>query len=94
MSFTMKMSVRPVKVYHQLLGAAIQGEEEVLKVTYTVTSLVQLTGTTGVAEYTVMPEGAELAGSGSIEFEYSGNGNPLDEAEGALRQSLSVQADT
>ncbi|WP_142478575.1 hypothetical protein [Klebsiella oxytoca] len=91
MSFTTEMTVRPVKVYHQLLGAAIHGEEEVLKVTYAVTSLVQLTGTTGVAEYTVTPEGAELTGTGSIEFEYSGKGNPLEEAEEALRESLSVQ---
>ncbi|WP_142472086.1 hypothetical protein [Klebsiella oxytoca] len=91
MSFTIKMTVRPVKVYHQLLGAAIQGEEEVLSAVYTITSLVSLTGTTGVAEYTVMPEGAELAGAGSIAFEYSGKGNPLDEAEEALKESLSVQ---
>lgn len=94
MSFTKQMTVKPVKVFHPLLGAAIQGEEEVLSVTYTVTSLVQLTGTTGVAEYTVMPEGAELAGTGSIEFEYSGKGNPLEEAEEALRESLSIQAGT
>ncbi len=88
----MKMSVRPVKVYHQLLGAAIQGEEEVLSVVYTITSLVSLTGTSGIAEYTIMPDGADLEGCGNIEFEYSGTGNPLKEAEEALKESLSVLA--
>lgn len=93
MSFTKQMTVKPVKVYHQLLGAAIQGEEEVINVTYTVTSLVSLTGTTGIAEYTVMPDGADLEGCGNIEFEYSGTGNPLKEAEEELKESLSLLAE-
>ncbi|CAH5317439.1 MULTISPECIES: hypothetical protein [Klebsiella] len=92
MSFSVKKSVAGVKNYPSLMGAAIRGERETLTVVYAVTSIISLAGSTGLAEYSVTPEGAELSGAGRIEFEYSGKGNPLDEAEEALKESLSVLA--
>lgn len=88
MSFEIKKTVTPVIVYNALAGAAIKGKEETLKVKYTVTSLISLTDSAGIAEYTIEPENASLFGSGVIEFEYSGSGNPLEEAEAALKLSL------
>lgn len=92
MSFSVKKSVAGVKNYPSLMGAAIRGELETLTVVYEVTSIISLAGSAGLAEYSVTPEGAELSGAGRIEFEYSGKGNPLDEAEEALKESLSVLA--
>lgn len=89
MSFTIQRTVPVIKTYPALLGAAIKGTDEVLSVTYSVTSLVELTDSYGVAQYSVTPEGASLKGTGTIEFTYSGSGNPFEEAEEALKASLS-----
>ncbi|WP_370607519.1 hypothetical protein [Klebsiella pneumoniae] len=62
MSFTIKKTVTPLKVYHSLLGAAIAGESEEISVTYEVTSILSLSDLVGVAEYTVTPEGAAMNG--------------------------------
>lgn len=88
MSFSVQKKVTPVKTYPSLLGAAIRGKEEKITVTYTVTSIVSLTDKIAVAEYSVSPEGASLCGVGNFEFLYSGSGNPLEEAEEALKDSL------
>ncbi|HBW2812212.1 TPA: hypothetical protein MEW06_001567 [Klebsiella pneumoniae] len=88
MSFSVEKTVAPVKSYPSLMGAAIRGEREALSVVYAVTSIISLAGSTGIAEYSVTPEGAELSGMGTIEFQYSGTGNPLDEAEEALKLNV------
>ena len=88
MAFTISKTVPCVKSYPALLGAAVKGEEETLQVTYAVTSLVSLFGNQGVAEYSVTPEGFDHSGSGVLEFEYSGTGNPFEEAEAALKVTL------
>jgi hypothetical protein len=88
MSFIVSSSVTPMKVYNSLKGAAIVGAAETIDVTYEVTSILSLSGTTGVAEYTVTPEGASLSGTGQIEFTYSGTGNPITEAEAALQTAM------
>lgn len=88
MPFTISKTVPSVKSYPALLGAAVKCPEETLQVTYAVTSLVSLSGKQGVAEYTVTPEGFDHSGVGVLEFEYSGIGNPFEEAEIALKTSL------
>lgn len=88
MSFSLQVTVTPVKQYNSLLGAAIMGTPETLNVVYTVTGISSLIGNAGVASYTVSPEGSAMDGNGIIEFEYSGTGNPLVEAENALQKSL------
>lgn len=88
MSFSVEKTVAPVKSYPSLMGAAIRGERETLTVVYAVTSIISLVGNNGIAEYSVTPEGADLSGTGTIEFQYSGTGNPLEEAELALKTTI------
>lgn len=88
MSFSLQVTVTPVKQYNSLLGAAIMGTPETLNVVYTITGISSLMDNLGVASYTVTPEGSAMDGNGIIEFEYSGTGNPLVEAETALKKSL------
>ena len=88
MAFTIAKTVPSVKSYPALHGATIKGPLETLQVTYEITSLVSLSGTHGAAEYSVTPEGCDHSGTGVFEFTYSGTGNPLEEAETALRESL------
>lgn len=90
MSFVVTKTVPCVKSYPALNGAAIKGDDETLEITYAITSLVALTDTYAVAEYSVTPTGAALAGKGNIEFTYSGSGNPLEEAETALKAAVSA----
>ncbi|QLT08175.1 hypothetical protein HV299_07190 [Klebsiella grimontii] len=90
MSFSVKKTVTPLKVFSSLLGAAIRGDSEEINVTYEITSIISLSGTEGVAEYSVEPEGAAMTGRGEFPFIYSGSGNPLEEAENALRDSLTA----
>lgn len=89
MSFTINKVVTPIKTYPSLMGAAVRGDTETLSVEYSVTSIVSLAGNTGIAEYSVTPDGADLPGMGTIDFQYSGVGNPLDEAEKALKERVS-----
>ncbi|MFK1621071.1 hypothetical protein [Klebsiella pneumoniae] len=88
MSFSVEKTVAPIKSYPSLMGAAIRGARETLTVTYAVTSIISLMGSTGIAEYSVTPEGADFSGTSTIEFQYSGTGNPLDEAEEALKTTI------
>lgn len=88
MPFTITKSVPSIKTYPSLLGVAKRCESENLEVTYTISSIVSLTNTYGVAEYTVSIPDADLQGTGTIEFAYTG-GLPFEEAENFLKQSLS-----
>ena len=87
MSFTKSKQVPSVKTYPSLLGVAIRCQPETIEVTYSVTSIVSLTDSLGIAEYSVSIPDADLLGTGTIEFSYKG-GLPFEEAEDALKAQL------
>lgn len=83
MSFTLTKVLRVNKSYPDLLLEVADGTEEV-GVTYEVIA-VELNGNTGKAGYVVSVGGVTSAQVKSIEFNYSGNGNPSNEAGMALK---------
>ncbi|WP_373392783.1 hypothetical protein ACEPRU_17840 [Raoultella ornithinolytica] len=86
MSFTLIKLLRVNKSYPDLLLEVADGTEEV-GVTYEVIT-AELNGNTGKAGYTVSVVGVTSAQVKSIEFNYSGNGNPVTEAEMALKSLM------
>ncbi|EMX1847313.1 hypothetical protein AAGL43_002981 [Klebsiella quasipneumoniae] len=87
MSFQKTITVTPVKNYDALGGMKMPGASEELTVTFSAEALVSLVGTLCTVRYSMTREGALSPGYGEIEFQYSGTGSPLDEAESALKVS-------
>ncbi|HBX7973008.1 TPA: hypothetical protein MIG94_01360 [Klebsiella pneumoniae] len=88
MSFQKKITVTPVKNYDALGGMKIPGETEELTVTLSAEALVSLVGSLCTVRYSMTTEGALSPGYAEIEFQYSGTGSPLEEAEAVLRVAL------
>ena len=86
MSLTLTKVLRVNRSYPDLLLEVADGTEEV-SITYEVTT-VELNGNTGKAGYTVSVGGVTSAQVKSIEFNYSSNGNPVTEAEMALKSLM------
>lgn len=89
MSFQKKITVTPVKNYDALGGMKIPGETEELTVTLSAEALVSLVGSLCTVRYSMTTDGALSPGYAEIEFQYSGTGSPLEEAEAVLQSSLS-----
>lgn len=87
MSFSLEISVTPKKTYEELGGISLSLESEKITVTYTAISLEKLENTTALVKYSMRIDGIEDTGIKQFGFEYAG-GNPLDEAEAALKESL------
>ncbi|MEH1185413.1 hypothetical protein V7I35_26450 [Klebsiella michiganensis] len=88
MAFTLVKSVTVLKQCPSLCNATLAPEQEDITITVSVTSLESLSGAFGTVNYSITPEGG-AAGRGMFDFTYSGTGNPIDEAEAALKASLS-----
>lgn len=88
MSFQKKITVTPVKNYDALGGMKMPGETEELTVTLSAEALVSLVGSLCTVRYSMTTDGALSPGCAEIEFQYSGTGSPLVEAETTLKASL------
>lgn len=89
MAFTLSKVVSAAEYYGALgIVDASSASEKTVDVTYEAVRLDSLIGTVARVIYTVRV-GDSQAVYNEFEFEYSGTGNPLEEAETALRASLS-----
>ena len=89
MSFTLSKSVSSAEYYSALgIVDTSSASEKTVNVTYEAVRLDSLIGTTARVIYTTRV-GTSNAIFNEFEFEYSGAGNPLEEAEAALQSSLS-----
>lgn len=70
------------------LGVTIPGGTETVDVTYTAESINAFDGVNVTALYSVEIGGEKSPYPHAFTFKYSGTGNPLDEAEESLKNSL------
>ncbi|MGG9109641.1 hypothetical protein [Raoultella ornithinolytica] len=89
MAFTLSKSVSSAEYYSALgIVDASSASEKTVDVMYEVVRLDSLIGAVARVIYTTRVGNSDAIFN-EFEFEYSGTGNPLDEAEAALRDSLS-----
>ncbi|HDS6468093.1 MULTISPECIES: hypothetical protein [Klebsiella] len=88
MSFIINKKVSVVKYYPELCNASSSSDSETVSVTVTVESLDALIGQHGTIKYSMKTTNGGT-GMGMFDFIYSGSGNPMKEAEEALKLSLS-----
>ena len=88
MSFQKKITVTPVKNYDAFGGMKMPGADEEMTVTFSAEALVSLVGSLCTVRYSMTTDGALSPGYAEIEFQYSGTGSPLEEAETTLKASL------
>lgn len=89
MSFKINRTVASRQVFPKLGGAFVSLPEETIEVTYQVTDLISINAGRVWVQYTISFHGMTGNGTDIFEFEYSGSGNILDEAEIALKEKLS-----
>lgn len=70
------------------LGVTVPGGSETVDVTYTAESINSFDGVNVTALYGVEIGGEKSPYPHAFTFKYSGSGNPLDEAEPALKAAL------
>ncbi|EPY5534689.1 MULTISPECIES: hypothetical protein [Klebsiella pneumoniae complex] len=70
------------------LRLTVQGGTESVNVTYTATGISNFDGTNVTALFSVAVGNEKSPFDYSFTFQYSGSGNPLDEAEPALKTAL------
>ena len=87
MSFTVSKTIRKCGYYPDL-GIQEPAEDITVDVTYEVTGIKSLYGQFGIATYSMSTAGCTVAGERDFEFEWAGNGNPLDAAEDALTKLI------
>lgn len=87
MSFTVTKDVHELVSYPEL-GASCQLTTVSKNITYTANRLVSLSGDVAQVLFTVQVGDSETPGECYHLFNYSGSGNPLDEAEESLKNSL------
>ncbi|HAT2180384.1 TPA: hypothetical protein I8167_004534 [Raoultella ornithinolytica] len=89
MSFTISKIVRKC-AYYPDLGIQETSEEITVDVTYEISGIKSLYGQFGIATYSMSTPGCSVAGERDFEFEWAGSGNPLEAAETALENSLTL----
>lgn len=87
MSFTITKTMQVVKSYPEF-GILFNGDVEQKSVQYTAEALSSLSSTMGTAIFKVQIDGINQPGTFVHDFIYSGDGNPLDEAEKSLLKYL------
>ncbi|HHT7559327.1 hypothetical protein [Raoultella ornithinolytica] len=87
MSITVSKTIRKCGYYPDL-GIQEPAEDITVDVTYEVTGIKSLYGQLGIATYSMSTAGCFVAGERDFEFEWAGNGNPLDAAEDALTKLI------
>ena len=87
MSITVKQTIVQ-QVSAPSLGIVISESEISVNITYTAKSVMFLSGNMATVEFETSVEGGLQTGSRVIDCAYSGNGNPLDEAEAGLKAKI------
>ncbi|HBE9152284.1 hypothetical protein [Serratia fonticola] len=91
MSFTISKKIVPVKTYSEF-SVGIEQESEIVNVTFTAVGLTFMSLIDGVyksgARYDVTIDGTQGSGNYYHEFEYTGEGSPLEQAEKSLEKAL------
>ena len=87
MSFTLQV-ITDKKASYPLFNVVEDSTSITVDASFTISRITSLIGTACIAEYLVTINGKQGAAN-TFEFTYSGSGNPLDEAETALKASLS-----
>ncbi|HHT0132526.1 TPA: hypothetical protein ACTW38_004820 [Klebsiella michiganensis] len=90
MSITVKQTIVQ-QVSAPSLGIIISESEISVDITYTAKSVMFLSGDMATVEFETSVEGGLQVGSRVIDCSYSGNGNPLDEAEAGLKAKIEAQ---
>ena len=96
MSITVKQTIVQ-QVSAPSLGIIISESEASVDITYTAKSVMFLSGNMATVEFETSVEGGLQTGNRVIDCAYSGNGNPLDEAEAGIKakiESLEAARDT
>ena len=96
MSITVKQTIVQ-QVSAPSLGIVISESEASVDITYTAKSVMFLSGNMATVEFETSVEGGLQTGNRVIDCAYSGNGNPLDEAEAGIKakiESLEAARDT
>ena len=88
MSFQKVITVKSIKNYDALGGMKMPSADKEMTVTFSAEALVSLVGSLCTVRYSMTTEGALSPGYAEIEFQYSGTGSPLEEAEAVLRVAL------
>ncbi|EPM0685536.1 hypothetical protein WJE63_004446 [Klebsiella pneumoniae] len=71
------------------IGASSSPTEESVSVSYTAVTVIRLTADNACqVQFNVLPAGCDNPGTMIFDFTFSGTGNPLEEAEAALKLSL------
>ncbi|MFV8990863.1 hypothetical protein ABQ381_12570 [Serratia fonticola] len=94
MSFTIAREVVPMKTYGEF-SVGIEQKPEIVYVTFTAVGLTFMSLLDGVyksgARYDVTIDGTQGSGNYYYEFEYTGEGSPLEQAEIALKEHMKSQ---
>ncbi|EKQ6536864.1 MULTISPECIES: hypothetical protein [Klebsiella] len=88
MPVTKTISAKTRSFYPEV-GIAVDSEEQIIEVTYTVISVTINADLSATARVRTQITGYDDTSEISVQFTYSGSGNPITEAEAALKESLS-----
>ncbi|HGN8864759.1 TPA: hypothetical protein ACK1Z8_003458 [Klebsiella michiganensis] len=83
MSVTRNISA-VTRSFYPDIGLAVDTESQEIEVTYTVISVTVNADLSALARVGTKVAGSDETGEISIRFEYSGDGNPITEAEAAI----------
>ena len=88
MSITVTQNIKVTPQYAGL-GIAVSGDTQSLSVTYSLSKITSFDGSMVTAEFVQSINNIDLSEPYRFMFKYSGSGNPLDQAEPALKAYLS-----
>lgn len=88
MAFTQDIKTTYKKIYSELGAAASEDIEEVVSVTFDVTSVSLDSSSKATANYATTISGITNNGYGILEFIFKGEKSLMEEAEAALAESL------
>lgn len=93
MSFVLTRTLATRTIYMQL-GIYVDAGEKEVTVAYIAREIISLSAGAAVAAFDVVIPDTPLISEVVHQFTYSGQGNPLEEAEASLLASLSAQKNT
>lgn len=76
------------EIEYPTLGVALPDGQDTVAVKYTVLNIINFDGVNVTARFLVEINGVQGRFPYEFSFRYGGNGNPLDEAEAALKMEL------
>ncbi|EPK6236177.1 hypothetical protein QFZ92_003257 [Klebsiella michiganensis] len=77
------------RTFYPEVGLIVDAENKTIEVTYTVLSVIVSSDLSATARVRTQITGYDDTSEISVQFTYSGSGNPIREAEAALKESLS-----